>query len=108
MIEKTYRFQQASDKLIEKLIDDENLAINHIVLAQGDYVPEHFSNSNVYLLIIRGTMTLQLQNQEKHYYQAGTIINLPYHIKMNISNEGEELLEFFVVKAPNPRYFSSR
>ncbi|MBC7365008.1 MAG: hypothetical protein H5U07_10815, partial [Candidatus Aminicenantes bacterium] len=47
MIEKIYYFQPASAKLIERLIDDENLAINHIVLAQGDYVPEHFSNSNV-------------------------------------------------------------
>ena len=107
MIEKTYGFQQTSGKLIERLIDDENLAINHIVLAQGDYVPEHFSNSNVYLLITRGSMTLQLQNQEKQLYRAGTIINVPCNIKMNISNQEEEILEFFVVKSPNPRHFPS-
>ncbi|MBC7363797.1 MAG: hypothetical protein H5U07_04540 [Candidatus Aminicenantes bacterium] len=52
-------------------------------------------------------MTLQLQHQEKKNYQAGIIINVPYNIKMNISNQDEEILEFFVIKSPNPRHFSS-
>lgn len=107
MTEKTYSFSSSEAKLIEKIIDDENVAINHIVLAQGDRVPEHFSNSNVYLIIVRGTMWLKLDEQETRLYPAGTIVNVPYQIKMNISNQGPEVLEFFVVKSPSPRHFSS-
>lgn len=108
MTEKTYSFSSSEAKLIEKIIDDENVAINHIVLAQGDRVPEHFSNSNVYLIIVRGTMWLKLDEQETRLYPAGTIVNVPYQIKMNISNQGPQVLEFFVVKSPGPRHFSSR
>ncbi|MGQ9801225.1 MAG: cupin domain-containing protein [Candidatus Saccharicenans sp.] len=105
MIEKTYSFTRTSEKLIEKIIADDNLALNHMVLNQGQALPEHFSNSNVYLIVIRGTITLQLAEQPAHSYPAGTIINVPYNIKMNVSSQAEETLEFFVVKAPNPVLF---
>lgn len=105
MIEKTYNFTRTSDKLIEKVMADDNLAINHMVLNQGQALPEHFSNSNVYLIVIRGTISLQLAEQPAHSYPAGSIINIPYNIKMNVSNQAEETLEFFVVKAPSPTFF---
>ncbi len=105
MVEKTYNFTRTSDKIIERIIDDENVAINHMVLNKGEALPEHFSNSNVYMIIIRGTITLQLGDQPTQSYPAGTIVNIPYNIKMNVSNRQEETLEFFVVKSPSPRRF---
>ncbi|MCR4396428.1 MAG: cupin domain-containing protein [Candidatus Saccharicenans sp.] len=108
MIEKTYHFTRTSDKLIEKIIADDNLALNHMVLNQGQALPEHFSNSNVYMIVIRGTITLQLAEQPARSYPAGTIINIPYNIKMNVSNQATETLEFFVVKAPSPAFFEQK
>ena len=35
--------------------------------------------------------------------ETGTIVAVPFNQKMIIRNRGEETLEFFVVKAPNPR-----
>lgn len=108
MIEKTYNFKLTSEKLIERTVDDDNLAINHMVLNKGEALPEHFSNSNVYLIIVRGKMTIQLAEQEPHFYEAGVIVNVPFNIKMNISNQNPETLEFFVVKSPNPRFFVNK
>ena len=105
MVEKTYNFTRTSGKIIERIIDDENVAINHMILNKGEALPEHFSNSNVYMIVIRGTITIQLGDQPVHNYPAGTIINIPYNIKMNVSNQQEETLEFFVVKAPGPGHF---
>ncbi len=105
MIEKTYNFTRTPEKIIERIVDDENVAINHMVLNKGEALPEHYSNSNVYMIIIRGTITLQLGDQPAHSYQAGTIVNIPYNVRMNVSNQQEETLEFFVVKAPGPRNF---
>ncbi len=53
MIEKVYQFADTDDFIMEKIIDDEHVNINHT--------------------------------------------------KIDIRNEGSETLEFFVVKAPNPR-----
>lgn len=104
MIEKVFSFTQTKDKWIEKLIDDDVAAINHIVLPFGDAVPEHDSNSNVYLIVTSGKMSAKLNDQEAHEYPEGTILSIPFKTHMNISNQAEgTILEFFILKAPSPR-----
>lgn len=103
MLEKIYQFTKPEEKLIEKIIDDENVVLNHMILTKDTGLPEHYSNSNVYMVIIRGTMTIQLDEQEAHRYQSGQILNIPYNVKMNVKNLDDDILEFFVVKAPNPK-----
>lgn len=105
MLEKIYAFSKANEKTIEKLIDDDNVNINHMILTKDTGLPEHYSNSNVYMIVVRGTLSLQLGDQEVHRYEAGNIINIPYNIKMNVNNFDDEVVEFFVVKAPNPRNY---
>lgn len=104
-MEKVYEFSKEDTKNIEKLIDDNNLVINHMVLPQGAGLPEHYSNSNVYMIIVRGKMTIHLDNHEAKKYMKGNIINIPYNLLMNVKNLDDEILEFFVVKAPNPKNF---
>ncbi|OOM07509.1 cupin domain-containing protein [Clostridium saccharobutylicum] len=108
MIEKIYKFNKPNEKLIEKVVDDDNLALNHMVLTKGTGLPEHYSNSNVYMIIVRGIMTLKLGEQQEQKYTEGQVINIPYNVKMNVRNYDDEILEFFVVKSPNPRYFTGK
>ncbi|AOT68946.1 cupin domain-containing protein [Geosporobacter ferrireducens] len=102
MIEKKFSFTRGNEKMIEKVISDENVMINHMVLPQGTGLPEHYSNSNVYMIIVRGQMSIKLGEQEVQIYDAGDIINIPFNIKMLVTNAHEDVLEFFVVKAPHP------
>lgn len=108
MLEKVYDFSVLDAKNIERVIDDDNVAINHMTLTKGTGLPEHYSNSNVYMIIVRGTLTLKLDEQEVERYAAGQIVNIPYHVKMNANNSDEEVLEFFVVKSPNPRHYEDK
>ncbi|MDD4570827.1 MAG: cupin domain-containing protein [Tepidanaerobacteraceae bacterium] len=105
MIEKNYNFNKTDKKIVERIVDDENINLNHMVLIKGTGMPEHYSNSNVYMVIIRGTMTLKLGDQEPKKYRGGDIVNIPYGIKMNIDNFDDEVLEFFVVKSPSPKNY---
>jgi quercetin dioxygenase-like cupin family protein len=107
-VEKRYTFIKTDSKLFEKIIEDEHVGINHLVLQKGEALPEHFTNSNVYVIVVRGTITLQLGKQKPHVRPEGSIINIPYNIKMNASNRDEQTLEFLVVKAPNPPYYKHR
>ncbi len=102
MFEKVYEFSKSNIKNIEKLVDDKPLLINHMVLPTGEGLPEHYSNSNVYLIIMRGIMTLTLGDQCSANYHGDQIVNIPYNTKMNIINNHYDILEFLVVKAPNP------
>lgn len=108
MLEKVYKVSIQDTKIVEKLVDDDNAAINHMVLTKGTGLPEHYSNSNVYMIIVRGTMTIQLEDNEPQRYTMGNIVNIPYNVKMNVKNFDEKVLEFFVVKAPNPKYYGGK
>ena len=107
VIETKYAFNKSSTKLIEKIIDDSYLQMNHISLEKGQNIPEHFTDSNVYLIIMQGEMKLKLDAQPPHNYTEGTIVTIPYSIKMRIQNDKQQMLEFFVVKSPNPREFEN-
>jgi quercetin dioxygenase-like cupin family protein len=108
MLEKKYEYNLNDEKLIEKIVDDENINLNHMILTKGTSLPEHYSNSNIYMIVARGIMTLQLNEQEGHLYEKGSIINIPYKVKMNVQNFHDEVLEFFVVKSPNPRDYKEQ
>lgn len=103
MIEKKFNFTLTDEKTIEKIVDDENINLNHMILRNGEALPEHYSNSNVYMIIVRGTMSIGLDEQDFNVYKKGEILNIPYNTKMNVRNQDEEVLEFFVVKSPNPK-----
>ena len=103
MVEKIYKYSTEDKGTIERIINDENLHLNHMVINKGDGLPEHFSNSNVYMVVIKGILSLQLDEQDVHQYFKGDILNIPYNTKMNVRNNNDDVLEIFVIKAPNPK-----
>lgn len=106
MIEKSYEYTIGNVKKVEKIIADDNLNINHMILPKGDFLPEHYAGSNVYMTVVRGTVSLLLDDQPEQRYEIGKILNIPYGTKMNVCNNDEEVLEFFVVKAPAPKNYT--
>ncbi len=105
MIETIFPFALGNEKKVEKLIDHPVAMVNHMVFPKDQGLPEHYSNSNVYMIVVRGTLTIQLDDQEAHEYPAGNILTIPYHVKMNVGNSHDEVLELFVIKAPAPSHY---
>lgn len=102
MIEQKFDLAKGNEKAVEKLLFDENVHYIHMVFNQNEGLPEHLSNSNVYMTIIRGTLSIGLGDQEIHEYDHHTMLKIPKGIKMNVRNLHEETLELIVVKAPAP------
>lgn len=102
MIEQNYQMVQNDSHTIEKVIADENVHFNHMILCKSEGLPEHFSNSNVYMTVIRGLLSIGLDEQEIHEYPMGTVLKIPKGIKMNVKNQHDEILELIVIKVPAP------
>lgn len=102
MVEKIFKLSRGDDKAVEKVIFDENIHYLHMVFNKEEGLPEHFSNSNVYMTVVRGTLSIGLDNQEIHEYEAGTLLKIPFKTKMNVKNLHSDTLELIVVKAPAP------
>lgn len=103
MVEKNYKLSKTNVSTVEKVIFDENLHYLHMVFNKDEGLPEHLSNSTVYMTVIRGKLSIGLNEQEIHEYQAGTLLKIPFQTKMNVKNRHDETLEMIVVKAPAPQ-----
>ncbi len=103
MVEQIFKLSVGDEKAVEKVIFDENIHYLHMVFNKDEGLPEHFSNSNVYMTVIRGKLSIGLSEQEVHEYEAGTLLKIPFQTKMNVKNLHKETLELIVVKAPAPK-----
>mgnify|MGYP000995261430 FL=1 len=74
-----------------------------MVFNKDEGLPEHLSNSNVYMTVIRGALSIGLDEQEIHEYGSGTLLKIPYQTKMNVKNLHTDTLELIIVKAPTPK-----
>ena len=102
MIEKVFLMSKGNEKAVEKVIFDENIHYLHMVFNKGEGLPEHFSNSNVYMTVVRGTLSIGLNDQEIHEYSNSTLLKIPVNTKMNVKNIHDDTLELIVVKSPAP------
>lgn len=103
MIEKIYNMTLGNEKTIERIIQDEHIHYNHMILNKEEALPEHFSNANVYMTVLRGRLSIGLDDQLVHEYEAGSILNIPAGIKMNVKNHHQDVLELIVIKVPAPK-----
>jgi len=103
MVEQLFNLSKGNEKAVEKVVFDENVHYLHMVFNHDEGLPEHFSNSNVYMTVIRGSLSIGLDDQEIHEYEAGTLLKIPFNTKMNVKNLHNDTLELIVVKAPAPR-----
>ena len=102
MVEKVFNMSTGDKKAVEKLIFDENINYIHMVFNKGEGLPEHFANSNVYMTVLRGILSIGLDDQDIHEYSRNTVLKIPFKTKMNVGNSHDEVLELIVIKAPAP------
>ncbi len=103
MVEQIFKLSRGNEKAVEKVVFDENLHYLHMVFNKGEGLPEHFSNSNVYMTVVRGKLSIGLNDQDIHEYEDGTLLKIPFKTKMNVKNLHDATLELIVVKAPAPK-----
>lgn len=98
MIETVYNLYQGDEFKIEKLVMKQNGHYIHMVFPKGEGLPLHVSNAELFMTVLRGTLSLGLDEQDIQTYEKGTMLNIPFQTKMNVRNENDEVLELLVVK----------
>ncbi len=108
MIEQVFKLSQTKEKTVDKVIQDENIDYIHMRFNKDEGLPLHSSNSNVYMTILQGQVSIGLDDQAVKAYPKGTLLKIPYKTKMNVQNKHDEMLELLVIKAPSPRTFMNK
>jgi quercetin dioxygenase-like cupin family protein len=99
MTEQVFRYTVTEDKTLEQAVRDFNLHLNHMVLPGGEGFPAHRADATVYMAVIRGRLSIDLDEQETHEYERGTVLKIPQGTKMKGFNRQKDTLELIVVKA---------
>ncbi|MBN3039525.1 MAG: hypothetical protein JW867_00180 [Candidatus Omnitrophica bacterium] len=84
-----------------KVTDEQHLLVMQIALKPGQSVPEHKANSNVHLLVVRGSLNVNL-NSADYQVKEGDFLPVTYQTAMTIKNIGIDDATFLVFKTPNP------
>lgn len=105
MIETKYDLYQGDEFKIEKLVIGKPGQYIHMVFPKGKGLPIHKSNAELFMTVLRGTLSLKLDNQELENIQSGTMIKIPINTLMNVTNQNEKTCELIVVKIL-PEWFS--
>ena len=108
MIEQVFTLSTSTGRTVEKVIQDDNLDYIHMIFNKEEGLPLHYSNSNVYMTVLQGQLSIALDDQQVQVYPAKTLLKIPYRTKMNVQNLNEELLELLVIKAPVPKNYPKK
>ena len=58
MIEQIFGLSAAEDRLVEKVIQDDNLDYIHMIFNKDEGLPGHLSTSNVYMTVLKGKLSI--------------------------------------------------
>ena len=97
-MEKVYKYTITNEEIMENIFRDEKILMNHVIVPPGKVFPKHKTDAIVYALIIRGELSLAIENNEIKTYRAGQLVNIPKGVSAELGNRGKETLELFVVK----------
>ncbi|MHB1154736.1 MAG: cupin domain-containing protein [Eubacteriales bacterium] len=82
MVEQVFQLSRGNEKAVEKVLFDENVHYLHMVFNKNEGLPEHLSNSNVYMTVIRGRLSIGLDDFDIHEYEAGTLLKCIFRSKL--------------------------
>jgi quercetin dioxygenase-like cupin family protein len=105
MIEEIFNLSKSDERTVDKVVQDDNLDYIQMIFNQDEGLPLHYSNSNVYMTVLQGKLSIALDEQETHVYPSGTLLKIPFKTKMNVQNHHKEKLELLVIKAPAPKNY---
>ena len=83
------------------------IQIMRIRLQPGEALPYHKANSNVLLVPLNGTLKFEEESGAEHIVEHGEALQVAFQTPMLVSNAGEDLLTFLVLKTPHPKEMGS-
>lgn len=90
----------------EAVYDTAPLQIMRVRLGPGEELPRHRANSNVLIMPLQGTVAVQESDGLVHPAERGHALSVDRGTRMVVSNTGEALAVFLVLKAPHPKAVS--
>ncbi len=97
IIKNVNAFQNPHTVEAKKIYSTENAEVIHMALEPGQSLKKHTTPVNVFFYILEGKGSVEI-GEEKQEVEKDTLIDSPKNIPHLLSNTGEGLFRFLVVK----------
>ena len=84
-----------------KLVDEKYLLVMQVALEPGQGVPQHNANSNVHMLVLEGSVDIDLDGSVIKALE-GDMVRVKFKTPMRVENSSKERASFLVIKTPHP------
>ncbi|WP_105616561.1 cupin domain-containing protein [Vallitalea okinawensis] len=93
-----FEFTQTEDDLFENILKTEDMLLNHVVMEVGKAFPRHATDAEVFMIINKGEVTVELEVGSEQTFSAGQVLNIPMGTETTLSNKSQSITELFVIK----------
>ncbi len=98
-MEEIYSYTLTDEEIFENVFTEESLLMNHAVIPPGKVFPAHPTDASVHALIIRGDLSVALEDGAANTYTRGQLVHIPKGVLSELGNRGTEPVELFIVKS---------
>lgn len=99
MLEKVHTYTFDTTDIFEEVLKKDGYGLNHVVIEPGKVFPAHPTDANVTIIVVRGTLSLTLEQQRKASYVKGHIVEIDKGTLSTLGNTSTDVVEVFVIKS---------
>ncbi len=97
-MEKILRYTVDSEDVFEHIIKEDAFEYNHVVIKPHFTFPAHPTDANVIITVIKGELSIKLENQAVQIFVKGQVITADQGTMSELSNNMDKPCELFVIK----------
>lgn len=94
----TFPYTQTQTAIFENIFKLDQVLLNHAVIEPGQIFPKHPTDAAVYAIIVRGVLSIAIEDGAAENYQEGQVVHIPKGVASELGNRSEALVELFVIK----------
>lgn len=93
-----YSYSLTDQETLENVFDRGDCLMNHVIMPPGKVFPKHPTDAHVYITVLRGELTISLEDEAPIQLKRGQVGNVPKGIMSSLSNVSEDVVELIVLK----------
>lgn len=98
MLSRLFNYTTEEKDLFENILKDENIMLNHVIIESGKFFPRHPTDAHVYIIVIKGQLSITLGDEAKQTFKKGDVIEVEKGIDSVLGNGSDGFTECFVIK----------
>lgn len=95
---KVLEYTKDTEDIFEHLVKEDAFELNHVVIKPGFHFPGHPTDAAVIITVVKGVLTVKLEDNESLTFEAGKVVQVEQGILSVLGNDEDGPCELFVVK----------